>query len=225
MRHVLRPSACRSLFAATLAFAASCGTSIAAAPTQVSAVCAACHGANGLGNSSAGYPALAALPAPYIEQQLLSFKHGARKNPIMSSMASPLNAAQRKAIADYYADLKVPAKPEPHPIPGDLGAELAINGARHGKLTGVPACDSCHGPRGIGVGTTFPRLAGQPKAYLAAQLIAWKNGTRNNDPLHLMRNVSRQLSTAQIDAVAAYFASLPANPASLPAPDTAQGGK
>ena len=85
--------------------------------------------------------------------------------------------------------------------------------------------NSCHGPQGIGVGTTFPRLAGQPKAYLAAQLVAFQKGSRANDPLHLMRNVASQLSTAQIDAVAAYFASLPANPTSLPVPGAAQEGK
>lgn len=213
------------MITAILALLASYGTSFAAAPTQVSTVCAACHGANGLGNPNAGYPALAALPAPYIERQLLAFKHGTRKNAIMSSMASPLNAAQRKAIADYYADLKIPTKAEPNPMPGGQGAGLAMNGARHGKLTGVPGCGSCHGPQGIGVGTTFPRLAGLPKTYLAAQLIAWQKGTRKNDPLRLMQNLAKQLSTAQIDAVAAYFASLPANPASLAAPGAAQGGK
>lgn len=210
---------------AVLFVSASCAPSLAAPPAQVSAVCAACHGADGLGNPSAGYPALASLPAPYIEQQLASFKHGTRKNAIMTPMASSLNAAQRQAIAEYYASLKIPAKAEPNPMPGGPGAELAIDGARDGKRSGVPACDSCHGPQGIGVGTMFPHLAGQPKSYLAAQLTAWQKGSRDNDPLHLMRNVAKQLSSAQIDAVAAYFASLPANPSSLPAPGAAQGGK
>lgn len=224
VRQILRWPLRRSAFAAALAVSAFGGASLAAAPPQV-AVCGACHGADGMGNASAGYPALASLPARYIEQQLAAFKDGARKNAIMTPTASTLTDAQRKAIAEYFAALKVPAKPEPERPPGGLGAELAMDGAREGKLSGVPACESCHGPQGIGVGTTFPRLAGQPKAYLAAQLIAWQRGSRDNDPLHLMRNVARQLSAAQIDAVAAYFASLPANPSSLPEPGMVQGGK
>jgi cytochrome c553 len=149
----------------------------AAAPPQV-ATCAGCHGANGLGNEQAGFPALAGLPAPYLEQQLDSFKHGSRINAIMQGLATKLTMADRTIIANYYARLPVPAKAEPSPLPGGPGADLAINGAWHNKLSGVPSCQSCHGPYGVGVGVSFPRLAGQPKAYLANQLIAWQKGSR-----------------------------------------------
>lgn len=196
----------------------------AAVPPQI-ASCAACHGAAGLGQAGAQYPALAGLSSAYIEQQLYSFKHGTRVNAIMKSMAIPLDAAQRKAIGAYYAGLKVPAKPEPDPLPTGLGADIAMNGDWGNKTTGLPSCDSCHGPYGIGVGAEFPRLAGQPKAYLADQLIAWQKGTRKNDPLHLMTNVASKLSAAQIQAVAGYYASLSANPTHLPKPGDAKGGK
>lgn len=196
----------------------------AATPPQIS-TCAACHGAEGLGNASAGYPALAGLSATYIEQQLFSFKHGTRYNAIMKGLASGLNAPQRKAIAAYYAAMKVPAKPEPQPLPSGPGEALAINGAWKHVTTGVPSCDACHGPYGIGVGQEFPRLAGQPQAYLAAQLLDWRKGSRKNDPLHLMRNVATKLSAAQIQAVTAYYAALSANPPALPVPGDASGGK
>lgn len=189
----------------------------AAAPPQV-ATCASCHGANGLGNAQTGFPALAGLPAAYLEQQLYSFKHGGRVNAIMQSFASKLTKADRTIIANYYAHLPVPAKAEPSPLPGGAGADLAINGAWHQQLSGLPSCESCHGPYGIGVGANFPRLAGQPKAYLANQLIAWQKGSRSNDPLHLMRNVASKLNDAQIDAVAGYYAALSANPTILPKP-------
>lgn len=193
----------------------------APAPPQAS-ICAACHGADGLGNAGAGYPALAGLAAPYLEQQLYSFKHGTRENVMMTAIAKGLNAGDRKAIAAYYAGLNVPAKPEPKPLPGGTGAALALDGAWGHVTTGVPSCDSCHGPAGIGVDAVFPRLAGQPANYLAAQLEDWQAGSRKNDPLHLMRNVARKLSPAQINAVATYYAALSPNPPALP---SAKGGK
>lgn len=193
----------------------------APAPPQVS-TCAACHGADGLGNGGAGYPVLAGLAAPYLEQQLYGFKHGTRENVVMTAIAKELNAGDRKAIAAYYTGLNVPAKPEPAPRPSGPGAALALDGAWGHATTGVPSCDSCHGPAGIGVGAVFPRLAGQPANYLAAQLKDWQAGSRQNDPLHLMRNIATKLSPAQINAVAAYYAALSPNPPALPA---AKGGK
>lgn len=193
----------------------------APAPPQAS-TCAACHGADGLGNTGAGNPALAGLATPYLEQQLYGFKHGTRENVVMTAIAKGLNAGDRKAIAAYYAGLNVPAKAEPKPLSGGTGAALALDGAWGQVTTGIPSCDSCHGPGGIGVGTVFPRLAGQPANYLAAQLKDWQVGSRKNDPLRLMRNVARKLSPAQITAVAAYYAALSPNPPALP---FAKGGK
>src|SRR5699024_5747688 len=74
-----------------------------------------------------------------------------------------------------------------------------------------PACEQCHGPGGIGVGAHFPPLAGQPAKYLAGQLKAWKQGKRHNDPLALMVHIAKKLNSADIDAVASWFAAQPAN--------------
>ncbi len=195
-----------------------------AAPPQV-AVCAACHGANGMGNAGAGLPALAGLPAPYLERQLASYKQGTRKNPLMTAQAASLDAAQRQTIAAYYAAMTVPQAPEPSPLPGGAGADLAANGAWNNSPQGVPACNSCHGPYGIGVGDAFPRLAGQPAAYLAAQMQAWQQGNRSGDPLNLMHTVATKLTQAQIEAAAAYYAALAANPSELLKPGATEAGK
>ena len=170
-----------------------------------------------------GFPALAGLPAPYLEQQLYSFKHGTRENVVMTGIAKGLNAEDRKTIASYYASLSVPETPEPSPLPTGSGALLAVNGAWGHVTTGLPSCNSCHGPYGLGVGRVFPRLAGQPANYLTAQLKDWQSGGRKNDPLHLMRNVAEKLSSEEIGAVAAYYAALSPNPTSLP--DIPKGGK
>lgn len=190
-----------------------CGVAAQAAPPQV-AQCAGCHGANGMGNPSAGFPALAGQPTRYLEQQLDAFKHGTRRNAIMKGFAAGLNAADRKAIATYYNGLKVTASASA-PAPADKqGAMLAMHGADIGTDHAIPACDSCHGAGGVGRPPGFPRLAGQPAQYLADQLNDWRKGSRNESNLHLMQGIAEKLSPAQIKAVTTYFASLPPAPAS-----------
>ena len=55
-------------------------------------------------------------------------------------------------------------------------------------------------------------LAGQSPEYLKAQINAWRVGWRRNDPMGLMRNVANYLTGPEIEAVAAYYASLPPPP-------------
>jgi len=180
-----------------------------AAPPQV-AQCAGCHGQNGMGNPAAGFPALAGQPTGYLEQQLYAFKHGTRQNSIMKGFAAGLSAADRKAIAEYYNGLPVvtpsslPAAPK-----DDMGATLAMHGIGAGTNHAIPACDSCHGDGGRGVGPSFPRLAGQPAQYLENQLIGWHKSSRSESNLHLMQKIASMLTEDQIKAVATYFASLP----------------
>lgn len=197
---------------AGVAMMAGIGVAAAAPPSQV-AQCAGCHGQNGMGNPSAGFPALAGQPTRYLEQQLYAFKHGSRQNGIMSGFAGGLSAADRKAIAEYYNGLPVvnpaslPAAPK-----DDLGATLAMHGVDAGAPNAIPACDSCHGAGGRGRGPLFPRLAGQPAKYLEDQLTAWQGGGRNESNLHVMQSIARMLSSKQIKAVSAYFAALPPAP-------------
>ena len=42
----------------------------------------------------------------------------------------------------------------------------------------VHVCSSCHGSEGRSISPTFPRLAGQQKDYLVAQLQAFRDKTR-----------------------------------------------
>ena len=67
-------------------------------------------------------------------------------------------------------------------------------------------CMSCHGPEGRSVSPVFPRLAGQQKAYITAQLQAFRNRTRS-DPLAqaYMWGMASQLSDSGIDALASYY--------------------
>ncbi|OOG60292.1 cytochrome C [Rhodanobacter sp. C03] len=174
------------------------------------APCMACHGADGGGQASAGNPRLAGLDASYLQKQLDDFASGTRASPVMQATATALSEDERAALAMYYNKLPVPdvlLKPAAAmPAANNVGAVLATRG-RWGN--NVPACEQCHGPAGVGVGAHFPPLAGQPAAYIVAQLKAWQQGTRHNDPLQLMQHLSSALSTQDIRAVADWFAAQP----------------
>ncbi|AWP75036.1 c-type cytochrome [Bordetella bronchiseptica] len=189
------------------------------------AACVTCHGAKGEGNPAAGFPHLAGLGSGYLYEQLTALANGSRANPVMAPVAKGLSDAQRQALAEYYAGLPAPFNADRlaathlgEPAKADTGAWLAVRGAWDRN---VPACNQCHGPGGIGVGTAFPALAGQPAAYIAGQLRAWRQGQRPPGPLALMPAVATRLSDAEIDAVSAYYANLPKQ-AAAPRPEAAK---
>lgn len=186
--------------------------------------CSSCHGEDGQGMPDAGFPRLAGLAPGYIMQQLASFADGARKNDTMEPIAKALSDADRKAVADFLST-QTPAKAAVSEAPVDkLVAEGAAIAANGNWSKGLPGCNQCHGPAGQGVGSMFPRIAGQSAGYIESQLKAWRDGTRHNDPLSLMKGVAAKLDDNQIKAVAAYYASLdPLHPVDKAQADV-QGG-
>ena len=86
-----------------VAFAPVCGAAdIEAGKAKVAAVCAACHGANGVSVSDT-IPNLAAQRAGYIEAQLKALKDGSRKNPIMNAIAAQLSTDDMANVAAYFS--------------------------------------------------------------------------------------------------------------------------
>lgn len=75
------------------------------------------------------------------------------------------------------------------------------------EQTAKNLCAGCHGPSGISTNPLWPNLAGQNDQYAAKQLRAFRDGTRT-DPA--MNGLSQTLTDAQIDALAAYYARMPA---------------
>lgn len=168
--------------------------------------CQTCHVLDGSGNAAAGFPRLAGLNPGQFVKQLHDFQQGTRKDPTMQPIAKGLSESEMTNVAAYYA--------AQHPK-----ATLAISDkaliarGEHLALSGlwdknIPACITCHGPAGHGVGTHFPALAGQHASYITKQFEAWRNGTRANDPQALMKGIAERLPQGDIAAVSAYFASL-----------------
>lgn len=198
--------------------------SAAAAPQAVDAVvaqlvfvgrgpawsCASCHGPLGQGHVT--IPRLAGMNPAYIVRQLNDYATGKRGSASMKIVTASLTPAEMEQLALYYSSLSAPSISQPA-LDGDMrrGEQLALRGD---WSRNVPACFSCHGPSGFGVGATFPPLAAQDPAYTAAQLAGWLSGTRNRSGLALMHNVSVGLTASDRRSVADYLATLPPVPAS-----------
>lgn len=76
-----------------------------------------------------------------------------------------------------------------------------------GKTIASNNCAACHGLDGKGVTTDIPNLAAQVDVYLVAALNAYKEGKRTHAAL---RDMATNMSKADIQNVAAYYAGLPA---------------
>ncbi|UQG57707.1 MULTISPECIES: c-type cytochrome [unclassified Marinobacter] len=170
--------------------------------------CVACHGPDGKGNDAAGFPSIAGLNAEYLGKQLHDYAGGLRKNAIMQPFAKALTEDDIQSVTVYYQSLKpmVFSITQQAPAEDNQGEWLAMRGDWNND---IPACNQCHGPNGMGVGSSFPALLGQHAGYLKTQLNAWRSGSRDNDPNHLMRGIAQRLSEQQISAVTEYYATLP----------------
>jgi cytochrome c553 len=83
---------------------------------------------------------------------------------------------------------------------------LAQPPAGDGTPAHLRSCAACHGVNGVSTEPGTPHIAAQRSTYLAAQLRAYRSGARENA---LMNAVSASLTDAEIDALAAYYATRP----------------
>ena len=89
-----------------------------------------------------------------------------------------------------------------------------------GATLAAQVCSNCHGIDGNSTSPNFPRLASQPQGYIALELKEFRSHQRR-DPAGFedMWGLSRNLTDAQIDAIAAYFS------AQTPRPNPAGPGR
>lgn len=69
-----------------------------------SAVCAACHGQNGISIAPI-YPNLAGQKEEYLVKQIKAFRDDVRKDPTMKPMVAPLSDEDAANLAAYFASL------------------------------------------------------------------------------------------------------------------------
>jgi len=187
-----------------------------AAGATKAAVCAACHGANGIA-VAATFPNLAGQSQTYLYVQLRAFKDGARTNAVMQSLARTLTDADMRNLAAHFASL--PGRPAAHTAQATSRGSILFHDGDAAR--GVPPCQGCHGVDGRGphpdaastapqpAWSTFPVLAGQNAPYVLAQLQAYHDGTRigtSNDKV--MQGVAHNLDAADMQVLADYVSTL-----------------
>lgn len=87
-------------------------------------------------------------------------------------------------------------------LAGGASAEITGNRAEGRKLAGQ--CRTCHGLEGLAQLPIAPNIGGESPAYLAAQLTAFRDGTRTHE---MMSIVARNLTDQQIADLAAWYSS------------------
>jgi cytochrome c553 len=172
-----------------------------AAEAIVNQVCAGCHGVDGNSPIPAN-PSLAGQGAEYLNKQLANFKSGERKSAVMAGMVASLSPADMKNLAAYFGEKPAKAGTAKDKGKALLGQKIYRGGVQG---SGVPACASCHGAKGLGIPVQFPRLAGQHADYTLDQLNKFRSGERANDAAKMMRVISAKMTPQEMEAVAQYI--------------------
>lgn len=173
-------------------------------------ICAECHGLDGAGNRIK-FPRLAGQDPRYIVKQLADFREGHRKNDggQMQESVTEVDEKDAPKVAEWFSQQDAPFPKPTFEGPFDLARaeRLATRGA-----DGRPGCLSCHSATSpyLSDGTVIaPRIAGQYDYYIAKQLKDFGDGRRRNDPDGMMSGVARNLSEAEITALAVFLSQRP----------------
>lgn len=164
--------------------------------------CKSCHGAAGHGQENIAAPAIAGLPAWYVEAQVMKFRTGVRgahpddlEGLRMRPMSQQLmDVAEVKEVSKYVASLP--------PMKLDVAANTMGGDATAGAAT-YGVCTACHGADGKGnQALNAPPIAGQHGWYLVSQLKKFKSGVRGTNPKDVTGAQMRPMSMTLADETA-----------------------
>lgn len=167
-------------------------------------LCSACHGPRGI-STSPEFPTLAGQHEPYLIAQMKAFRDRTRAekeaHDFMWGIAAQLDEATIAGIARYYS-VQLPAPGRPVDLASAMKGRALF--ARGSPERAIPACATCHGQDAEG-SAERPRLAGQHAKYIAKQLSYMQTLERETQ---VMREVVKDLTPEEKQAVAAYVESL-----------------
>ncbi len=182
----------------------------------IAITCVACHGVHGNSVVDA-FPKLAGQGKGYLLKQLQDFKSNTRQDTIMKGIVASLTENDMENLAAYFSKQTIIQGSQDVTIKSaniDLGKKLYRGGNKSKSIT---ACIACHGPAGAGIPSAkFPALTYQNSTYIAKQLINFRQDSyntqmdtsapeRSNDYEGMMRNITKHLSNAEIEAVSQYI--------------------
>ena len=188
------------LCAALLASGAAAAAVDLAAGAAKAETCVPCHGPAGI-SQMADTPSLAGQPDGFLQWQLVFFRTGTRKSPVMQPMAATLKDDDIRNLAAWFASQKPPQR--------DVSAKAddALLAAGR-KVVQGNRCVSCHKDEFSGVQAT-PRLAWQREDYLLKALREFKAGQRVGGGVAAMADVVYPLTDDDLRALAHYLSHLP----------------
>jgi cytochrome c553 len=159
-------------------------------------LCVACHGENGVPQDKS-VPVIAGQHQGYTYLQLRDYKRGTRQNEIMSPIAEAMERDDMMALAEYFSKQKWPDLRQPPASPQAAATAQRLNASI--------GCTGCHQGEYQGDGTQ-PRLAGQTREYLESSMLAFRDGSRANNPG--MSDLMKAASVEDLKACAEYLAAL-----------------
>jgi cytochrome c553 len=158
-------------------------------------ICEVCHGA------AQGHPQNGKLPIPKDTVKLCTQCHEA--------MPGRPRTQPQIQVAQHSSGQQCNVCHNPHSPKIAAALVKVVGDAAAGKQRAA-ACVTCHGAEGISPNDTWPNLAGQNAAYLARILAAYKSGDQKDVA---MTPLAQALSNADIQNLAAHYASLSCKPA------------
>ncbi|MCP3474598.1 c-type cytochrome [Bradyrhizobium sp. CCGUVB1N3] len=164
---------------------------------EKAAVCAGCHGDNGISQTE-NIPSLAGQPDQFLQWQLVFFRAGSRKNEQMQPIAEEITNEDIRSLGAYFSQLTPPKGPE------DGDPDLSKKGK---EAAAGRRCASCHTDSYAGT-KAVARLAGQREEYLVKALRDYKAGLRVGGGVAAMADIAYSLSEEEITALAHYLAHL-----------------
>ena len=179
--------------------------------------CASCHGAKGVAPTQ-NWPHLAGQKAAYTAKMLLDYQSRLRREgkraELMYDIAVMMSPQQIADVAAFYAVQTVPQndgtpRPNAQKTAKDFDAAQLVRKGDPARL--LTPCASCHGVAGQGGNREASALAGQNPLYLVRTLLDYQSGVRANDSAKGMSTFAKKLTRTEIEALATYYADLPAN--------------
>jgi cytochrome c553 len=137
------------------------------AASQKIPLCESCHGPGG-NSAQPGIPSIAGQPKLFMENQLVLFREGIRKSPVMTPLMAGISDKEIQQLAEHFS------KQEVKVVAGPADKKLFAEGQ---ALAQKLRCGICHLGDFSGQ-KQMPRLAGQREDYLESEMRAYRDNQR-----------------------------------------------
>jgi cytochrome c553 len=150
---------------------------------------------------------------------------------VPEAVSGPISEPTPEAVAESVSEPTPESTPEPIEGRPFKGRTLVAETPENIRLRSGPGdpvagkdkselCQGCHGERGLSSEPMIPHLAGQFATYIAKNLRNFQTGHRTHQ---IMSAMAATINDADLDDIAAYFASQPRMQGNGPGPNSEVG--